>query len=68
MLRTGSRVHSIARVWILRGRCMDGEEQLCTGPGGMHGTYGSDRPEVSLATVCHMRTALLVRFLTSGGT
>lgn len=25
--------------------CMDGEEQLCTGPGGMHGTYGSDRPE-----------------------
>jgi len=25
--------------------CKDGEEQFCSGPGGMHGTYGSIRPE-----------------------
>lgn len=25
--------------------CKEGDEQYCSGPGGMHGTYGSDRPE-----------------------
>ena len=25
--------------------CVAGEEQFCSGPGGMHGTYGSERPE-----------------------
>lgn len=25
--------------------CIDGEENYCSGPGGMHGTYGSTRPE-----------------------
>lgn len=27
------------------GDCKDGEEQYCSGDGGMHGTYGSERPE-----------------------
>lgn len=25
--------------------CKEGDEQYCTGPGGIHGTYGSKRPE-----------------------
>ena len=25
--------------------CQEGMEQYCSGPGGMHGTYGSVRPE-----------------------
>lgn len=25
--------------------CKDGDEQYCSGEGGMHGTYGSERPE-----------------------
>jgi len=25
--------------------CKDGDENYCSGPGGMHGTYGSKRPE-----------------------
>lgn len=25
--------------------CHEGDEQYCSGPGGMHGTYGSERPE-----------------------
>ena len=25
--------------------CKEGDENPCTGAGGMHGTYGSERPE-----------------------